>query len=175
MRRILIPAFLLAVCAAPACKRVHHPNPNATIEEESELASSIEMNDPRDAAQLLSGFYNLEQNAWRWTTRQFSVSLAAPKSAAPGAGRLEFRFTVPDVAAAALAGVTVSASVEGRPLGSYQAAQAGEQTAVFPVPPEIMKAGALIADFTLDKTIPCRDAETRDLGVVALGFRLVRP
>lgn len=175
MRRILIPAVVLALIIAPGCKRVHHPNPNATVEEESELSSSIEMSNPRDAAQLLNGFYNLEQNAWRWTAKQFSVSLAAPKSAVPGAGRLEFRFTVPDIAASELAGVTVSASVEGRPLGAYQAAKPGEQTAVFQVPPELMRADALIVDFTLDKTIPRREAETRDLGVIALGFRLVRP
>lgn len=175
MRRILIAACALSIFAAPACKRVHHPNPNATIEEESELSSAIEMSDPSDAAQLLSGFYNLEQNAWRWTTKQFSVSLASPKSATPRAGRLEFKFTVPDVVASELAGVTVSASVEGRALGSYQAARPGEQTAVFTVPPEIMQADAMIVDFTLDKTIPRRDAETRDLGVIALQFSLVRP
>lgn len=170
-----MPAVVFALIIAPGCKRVHHPNPNATVEEESELSSSIEMSNLRDAAQLLNGFYNLEQNAWRWTSKQFSVSLASPKSAVPGAGRLEFRFTVPDIAASDLAGVTVSASVEGRALGAYQAVKPGEQTAVFPVPPEVMQADALIVDFTLDKTIPRREAETRDLGVIALGFRLVRP
>lgn len=175
MRRTLIPAAVFALILAPGCKRVHHPNPNATIEEESELSASIDISNPRDAAQLLNGFYNLEQNAWRWTAGRFSVSLAPPKSAAPGAGKLEFRFTVPDIAAAELAGVTVRAAVDGRSLGAYQAARPGEQTAVFPVPPELMQADALIVDFTLDKTIPRRDGETRDLGVIALGFRLVRP
>lgn len=173
MPRFLILALIVTL--APACKRVHHPNPNATIEEESELSAAIRMADPRDSAQLLSGFYNLEQNAWRWTSRQFSISLATPKSAAPTSGRLEFQFTLPDVAAADLAGVTISASVEGRSLGAYKAAKAGEQTAVFTVPQDIMKADALIVDFTLDKSIPRRDAETRDLGLIALGFRLSRP
>lgn len=175
MRRILIPAAAFALLAAPACKRVHHPNPNATIEEESELSPSIRISDARDAAQLLSGFHSLEQNAWRWTAGQFSVSLAVPNPAAQGPGRLEFRFTVPDVVAADLAGLTVSAAVEGRSLGSWQAARTGEQTAVFSVPPGILRADALIVDFTLNKTVPRRDGETRDLGVIALGFRLVRP
>ena len=175
MPRILILAATLALLATPACKRVHHPNPNATVEEESELSSSIRMADPSDSAQLLSGFYNLEQNAWRWTTKQFSISLACPKSSTPSPGRLEFQFTIPDVAADALAGLTVSASVEGRSLGSYHAVKPGEQTAVFSVPPEIMQADALIVDFSLDKTIPRREAETRDLGVIALAFRLARP
>lgn len=175
MRFCLIPALVLALLSAAACKRVRHPNPEATVEEEAELAGSIRMADPRDASQLLSGFYNLEQNAWRWTTRQFSVSLATPRPPAARPGRLEFQFTIPDVVAADLAGVAVQASVDGKPLGTYRAARAGEQVAVFPVPPELMQTDALIVDFALDKTVPKTDAETRELGVIALRFSLVAP
>ncbi len=178
MRRRLIPLVLplaILLTGAPACKRVHHPNPEATIEEESDLSSSVLMSQPRDAAQLLTGFYNLEQDAWRWTARQFSVSLAPPAPRAERPGRLEFRFTIPDIAAADLKGVHIQASVEGRSLGSFQSNQAGEQLATFDIPKELMKADALIIEFSLDKTIPHREAETRELGLIAVGFRLVAP
>lgn len=178
MRRSLIPvAPLLAILllGAPACKRVHHPNPEATIEEESDLASAILMSQPRDTSQLLTGFYDLEQGAWRWTARQFSVSLAPPAPRAERPGRLEFRFTVPDIAAADLKGVKIQATVEGRSLGAFQSTQPGEQIATFEIPKELMKADALIIDFALDKTIPHRESETRELGLIAIDFRIVAP
>jgi hypothetical protein len=79
------------------------------------------------------------------------------------------------VVAVDLAGVAVQASVDGKPLGTYRAARAGEQVAVFHVPPELMQTDALIVDFALDKTVPKTDAETRELGVIALRFSLVAP
>jgi hypothetical protein len=170
--RVLIPLLALALFAAPACKRTRHPNPGATIEVESELSDTVLMSQPAAASQLLSGFHSLEQNAWRWTSKQFSVSLATPKPAAPRSGRLEMQFTIPDIAAADLSGLIITAAVEGKHLGTYQASNPGEQLAVFPVPPEIMQSEAIIADFTLDKTIPRREGETRDLGVIALRFSL---
>ena len=35
--------------------------------------SVLQMSDPNAVGQLMSGFYPLEANSWRWTARQFSI------------------------------------------------------------------------------------------------------
>jgi len=173
LRRITALILILSALSAAGCKRRHRPNPNATIEEESELSSTVSVADPRDSAQLLGGFYNLEQNAWRWTAKQFSVSLATPMGAAQRGARLEVQFTVPHIVAADLAGVSIAATIGGTKLPPFRATKTGEQVASFDVPAGALQAEAVIAEFDLDKTVPVRDGETRVLGVIVSRFALV--
>ena len=62
MRRLALLLCAAALLAA-GCKRRQHPNPAATIEEEGELASAIDVAEPKDATQLISGFYAVEGGA----------------------------------------------------------------------------------------------------------------
>ncbi len=173
MRSITALILILSVLTIAGCKHRHRPNPNATVEEESELSSAVSVADPRDSSQLLGGFYELEQNAWRWTAKQFSVSLATPKGASARGGKLECQFTIPDVAAASLSGVSIAATVGGTKLTPFRASKTGEQTATFDVPPEALQAVAVIAEFELDKTVPLQAGETRVLGLIVSRFALV--
>src|ERR1039457_4839403 len=62
--------LLLTLAFAPlGCKR------QQTGQGASAMASTIHMGDPQTAPQLVSGFYGIEQNAWRWTGRRFSLVL----------------------------------------------------------------------------------------------------
>ena len=76
-------ALLVASLAlAPvACKR-HKRVTVLTEEEGPALASMVATADPHAAAQLLTGFYGIEQNSWRWTAGRFSVVLRPPRTAA---------------------------------------------------------------------------------------------
>src|SRR5450631_2875654 len=70
-----------------ACKRQKRVMVQ-TVEESQALASVVATADPHVATQLLSGFYGVEQNAWRWTTGRFSVVAGSSrKEAVKGAGQ----------------------------------------------------------------------------------------
>jgi hypothetical protein len=70
--------FVMLAFAPLGCKR------KPAGQEAPHMASTIHMGDPQTAAQLVSGFYGIEQNAWRWTGRRFSVALRPPVGAAGG-------------------------------------------------------------------------------------------
>ncbi len=78
--------------------------------------SVVTMADPNSARQLLSGFYSVEANAWRWTARNFEALLKPP----PGAGRngatLLLRLFLPDSQIAKLGPMTLTANINGHPL-----------------------------------------------------------
>lgn len=166
MRKLILFAALLALAAAPACKRKRHPNPMATVEEESPLASVVSMADPAASSQLLSGFHAVEQGAWRWSMRQFSVSLAVPEGAAARGGRLELKVVLPEAIAPQMQGASITASIGDKRFGPYSVDRPGEHTAVFEIPPEILNTAAIIAGFELDRAIPPKEGESRELGLV---------
>jgi hypothetical protein len=167
----LIPILILA----SGCQLRHRPNPHATIEDESEISSTLRMSDPRDAAQILDGFFGLESGAWRWSMKRFSVSLAPPKGAAQRGARLELTTTVPDAVAAELVGTTVTATIAGQRLAPARVKQSGEQIVTFEVPATALGVEAVIVAFELDRTIPRRQGETRDLGLIVSRIALVTP
>lgn len=173
MRKLIVLTAAAALLASPACKRQRHPNPMATIEEESPLASTVSMADPAASSQLLSGFHAVEQNAWRWSARKFSVSLAVPKEAAARGASLELKLTLPEAVAGTMLGVSVQPSIGGRALLPYRVTQPGEQTASFDVPRELLNTPAVIADFELDKVVAPREGESRELGLVVAQVSLV--
>ena len=77
----LPPAMLFAL-AGSGC-RPPESVPVETIEEEvEELSTMVHAADPRASLQLVKGFHGIEQNAWRWTMGQFSVTLRPPHGAA---------------------------------------------------------------------------------------------
>jgi hypothetical protein len=166
MRTLILFTVILSLAAGAACKRKRHPNPMATIEEESPLANMVSMADAAASSQLLSGFHTLEQGAWRWSMKRFSVSLAVPEPARTRGGRLELKITLPEAIAPPMLGARVTASIGGRKLAAYQVDRTGEQVAAFDVTPELLNAIAVVADFELDKAMPPKEGESRELGLI---------
>jgi hypothetical protein len=68
----------------------------AIIEAVEPRLSYLRMNDPAAADQLLSGFYQIEDHAWRWMSGEAAVTLKAPDRTAP----FEMAFAIPDKAPA---------------------------------------------------------------------------
>ncbi len=102
--------ILLGVCLLllSGCKqRERKIRLQQTDEDAATLASVIHMADPRIAPQLLTGFYTVESNAWRWTMGKFAVALRPPRNAAvyTQAGENEY---LRDVDAKLLAGEAVN-------------------------------------------------------------------
>jgi len=136
------------------------------------IASTIHMGDPQTAAQLISGFYGIEQNAWRWTGRRFTLVLAPPLGAAQKGGTLQLRLTVPPVIIEKLKTISLSAVINGNALSPETYTQAGDYTYTRDVAPALLAGEAVWVDFQLDKSMPPSGADLRDLGVVVLSAGL---
>ncbi len=160
--------FLLALAVtATACKGRHN---RVTVQNEEDtapqMASLIRMNDPKASAQMLSGFYGLENNSWRWTSGKFSVLLRTPPIAAAQGGVVTFAFSLPDIVIQKLKTVAITASVNGTKLKSARFDKPGANIFTADVPPALLTGDSVRVDFALDKTVP-PDVDKRDLGVVA--------
>src|SRR5580658_9158243 len=124
-----LPLLLLLTLTGAACKGKHS---RVTVQNEEpaagpRLASTLPMNDPHAATQLLSGFYAVENNVWRWTAGKFSVQLRTPP-AAPNGATLALSFTIPDVIIQKLQKIRITASINGMELKSQAYDTAGPYT-----------------------------------------------
>src|SRR5512133_2634930 len=122
MRRLIttaLPVSCLAVALAlsgTACKRHKKPKIETVEESTPALGAMVNVADPRASAQLLKGFYDVEQNAWRWTMGKFSVTLRPPANAAQRGATLIVKFAIPDAVMSRIKSTTLSATVNGASL-----------------------------------------------------------
>ncbi len=171
-RRPAVAAAILILTMLPGCKRQRKVTIQ-TVEEAPVLSSVIATADPHAAAQLTSGFYGIEQNAWRWTAGRFSVVLRPPRTAAASGATLQLKFAIPDGVAAQIKGVSLSAYVNGTALTPETYTKAGQYTYSRDVPATLLSGDVTRVDFSLDKTVPGTPADHRELGVVVsmIGFQ----
>lgn len=155
----------LTLLLTPACKR-HRPVTVQTVEEAAPLSSVVATSDPQAATQLVSGFYGIEQNAWRWTAGRFAVVLRPPRSASTKGATLQLKFAIPDAAMPRMKGVTLSASVNGTALPPETYTQAGQFTYARDVPATLLGGEVARFDFSVDKTTGPSAADHRELGLV---------
>lgn len=163
-------ALLLFGCGSAPLEPVE-PTPSA--ETPALPLSVVHVADPRVADQLVSGFHQLEGNAWRWTKQHFAVRLEPPPPVPFHSPTLEFVFTVPESTIAALGSVTVRVSLDGVALGSETISEPRENI-VFTsnVPSNLIGREPLLAEFSLDKAVPPSEQDARELGVVAISVAL---
>jgi hypothetical protein len=163
--------LLVTLALAPlGCKRKPAVAPPSG--EAPGMASTVHMGDPRTGNQLVSGFYGIEQNAWRWTGRRFSVVLRPPSGAAQKGATLRLRLTVPPVIVEKLKTISLSATIGGSTLPPETYTQAGDYTYTRDVAPALLGGESVRVDFQLDKSVPPSGTDLRDLGVVALSAGL---
>lgn len=136
---------------------------------EPRVTSSINMADPSQATQLLSGFYDVEGKS-RWTAKNFSVLLKAP----PGA-ELRLKLFVPDVQLRNLGSITMSANVNGRALPSRTFSKSGEYTYSAQIPADALTPGLIVVNFQLDKASVGLNGDARELGVIVTEVSLPLP
>lgn len=165
-------ALALLLWTPVACKK--KAPASATKAETKRIATTVQMGDPRAAGQLLSGFYDIEDNAWRWTGKQFVVELGTPLGAAGRGATLELQVTVPPVVLEKNGTVTLSAAVDGNVLAPETFTTAGEHLYKRDVPVSLLGGDSVKATFDVDKTMSPGGADQRVLGVVATSAALVR-
>jgi hypothetical protein len=170
-RRLFVPV-VAALLLLSACRSKQKVKVQATEEEAPQLASMVHVADPRVATQLISGFYPVEDRAWRWTAGKFAVLLRPPRTAAEKGAVLQLKFAVPDPVISKLKTVAISATLNGTRLPTETYTQAGEFTYSREVPPKVISGEAVKVEFALDKALPPGPQDQRELGVVvsAVGF-----
>jgi hypothetical protein len=145
--------LLLAVCLfTVACRK---PGPQSTVR----------MADLHTTRQLVSGFYQLEAGAWRWTSKQCAVMLKVPDDASKKGGILTLQGSLPE-SALQTGPVTVSASVSGISLPSQTFSKQGEIIYRVEVAAAALNRPNVLATFTVDKVFQF-PGDKRELGIVA--------
>ena len=158
-----------------ACKRhQQQTKEEATDEQGQTLMPMIHVADQRAAVQLVKGFYDVEQNAWRWTMKKFSVTLRPPEGAAKNGAVLQMKFSVPDPVIEKLKSVTLSATIKGVALPRETYTKPGEYVLTREVPAKAFQSDAVTVDFALDKAMAPTEADLRELGIVVSTVGLER-
>jgi hypothetical protein len=174
MRRTILAASLAAtlMLTSAACKRQEKVRVQTTEEEAPQLASTVHVADQRAASQLVSGFYDVEQNAWRWTAGKFVVVLRTPRGAAQNGAVLKLKFSVPEPIIAKLNAVSLGANIDGAALTPETYTQAGEFTYSREIAPAQLAHDTVKLNFFLNKSVPPGSADARELGVIVTSIGL---
>ena len=167
---------LLAILlvAGGGCKRSRRVQVQKTDEGSAAGAAvgTLQMGDPRAAAQLVGGFHAVENGAWRWTERRFAATLHPPVGAAQKGAFLALKVTVPPVVIEKEKDVTLAAAIAGAQLGPEKYTAAGEYTYRREVPAQALAGDPVRVDFTLDKAMPPGGGDQRELGIIVLAVGL---
>jgi len=160
---ILVPLLLVGA----ACKRRHSSNQTQVP------ASSIYAGDPNVAAHFAKGFYGVEQNAWRWTGKQFAVDLSPPLHSDQKGAQLVMKLAVPDAVIQKLTSVQLSAAIQGHNLEPQSYTKPGQYTYTRDVPPDKLQSDVVRIDFAVDHTLPPTETDVRELGIIVSEVGLV--
>jgi hypothetical protein len=171
-RRILTSFVILSASAISGCHGHDLDLSDRTEEEPPPLAARVDMADPRTARQLISGWWSVEDSTWRWTARKFAVILRPPIGAAKAGAVLRCNFTLPEVVFSHCKQVTLSASMQGRPLAPETYTHPGAAPYTRAIPADILSVHSVRIDFELDKAMPPSQADSRELGLIARGVSL---
>jgi len=172
--RIQCGLALAALLWAPLACKHKKPAAQQIVQEATRVPTTVQLGDPRAAGQVVSGFFDIEENAWRWTGKQFVVEVGTPLGATGRGATLELYFTIPQVVIDKNPSITLTASVDGNVLPPETYTKPGEYVYRRDVPASLMNAETVRVAFELDKTMTPGGADTRALGVVATKVALVR-
>jgi hypothetical protein len=137
------------------------------------VTSSLELGVPASEAQLLAGFYSIEENSWRWTAKKFSALLRTPPTAAATGAGVSFQFYLPEIQVEKLGPFTLSGDVDGYPLTARTYARAGRYVYTAAAPREALKSDLVTVNLHFDKGAVGVNGDHRELAVVGSAIALV--
>jgi|SRR5271166_1178741 len=173
MRRLTVAMALLAtmVLATEGCRN-RRKAAAKPVTDNGRLVSVVNVVEPRTAGQLIRGFYPVESESWRWTMKQFMVTLATPPDAARRGASLELKFAIPEVIFNRLGPMAVSAAINGVALPPESYSKAGDYTYTRDVPASALSGDAVAVQFAVDKGLPPSEQDHRELAIVVTSVGL---
>ncbi len=156
-------AIFLLLCISQGCERV----------SQRRMKTRVSMADTSSAGQLLSGFYDLEQNRWRWTARRFIIAFpGCGKSAEAKPHSLKLDVFVPEGQIQSLGPLTLTAEVNGTELAAETFRAPGVHTYMRTVPETALLSNIVPVTFYLDRAKAPGPGEGRELGLVVNNAQL---
>jgi hypothetical protein len=153
----------------------NQPPPELPGAKPPEMLSYLQLGDIRSRAQLVSGWYAIEDGAWRWMAPEAEATLRPlPDQAVQFELQL---FFPPDFMRRAGSPVTVSVILNGKPFTSAMYFEPGGHTLAKRVPPELL--GELFTwptthvSIRVNPYIPPNATDQRALGAVVQGLGFV--
>ena len=140
--------------------------------DDSSVASILNMADPATERQLISGFFAVEGNSWRWTGPAFVVLLKAPRRVDRTSVELVVRLFIPATQIQKLGAMTLSVDVDGVPLSPETFTKSGEFIFRRILPPSGRFAGVLPVNFSFDKAAPPSAQDERELSAIVTSISL---
>ena len=137
-----------------------------------EPVSKLNVADTATANQLISGFWWVESDSWRWTARKFSVALKPPEGAEAGGATLLLHLFIPDSQIESLGPMTLSATAESRPLRPETFSKGGTYTFTRELSKDLMSTSILPVKFSFDKALPADKSDGRELAAIVTGIEL---
>jgi hypothetical protein len=137
-----------------------------------EPVSKLGLADDRTSNQLLSGFWWVEANSWRWTAREFSVALQPPYGAERTGATLYLRLYIPDSQIESLGPMMLGATVEGQSLQPETFEKGGSYIYTREIPKVLLATSILPVKFCFDKALPGEKSDGRELGAIVTGIEL---
>ena len=165
------PLLLLALLLTPAACRRKRPAA-ATDEETGRMKSVLNMGDPAAQPQIVKGLHGVENGAWRWTEKNFTVVLRPPFGSAQKGGKLTVKLTIPPVVIEKLKTISLAATAGDAQLPPETYTTPGDYTYVRDLPAGVLGGDSVRVDFQLDKAMPPAGADIRELGIILLSIGL---
>ncbi len=135
--------------------------------------SVVNVADPSTAKQLVGGFYKIEAKSWRWTSRQFIVSLLPPPGSEQRGAKLNLHFFIPDDQIAKLGPMTLNAEIDDYSMSPETYSTGGEHYYIREVPANLLHTNIVPVIFSFDKASPPAGADGRELGAVVSLISLI--
>jgi dolichyl-phosphate-mannose-protein mannosyltransferase len=135
-----------------------------TMVERKPVVSDLRMNDPEAEQQIVSGVFQVENSAWRWTSQTAVILLKAPDQATP----LVIRFYIPDPAPAR----QVTLRLDNQVVATKTYASPGNYTMVTPALKPVGESVPVSVE--VDKTFSTQ-ADRRKLGIILTEVGFTQP
>lgn len=137
-------------------------------------AAKVTTGDPNCASQL-EGFHYIEEGAWRWSSKEFAVTLGMPARRNAGTTVLTLRFYLPESLIQKRGPVTLTATLGGRVVAREVFRQAGPHVLVGRLDTASLDPRANTFQFSLDKCTEPSPSDKRRLGVIVSSISLDLP
>jgi hypothetical protein len=135
------------------------------------MAPNISMGDAALASQL-EGFHRIEEGGWRWTKREFAVTLGAPNLSGRADSRLLLQLYIPDSSIQKLGPIALTARVGSHVLAPETYRRTGRYIFMRDVDAAWLAPGPNRIDFTLNKVLPPIPPDRRELGIIVMNAAL---
>ncbi len=155
--------LLIALIALTGCHQARRREP----------VSVINVADSTVARQLMGGFYKIEAKKWRWTAREFVVSLLPPPGAEQKGAKLDLQLFIPEDQIAKIGPMTLKAEIDDLTLLPETYSKGGSLSYVREIPPARLKTNVLPVIFTFDKAYQSGGVDGRELGAVVTMISLI--